>query len=320
MSSYQQLTQCQRYQIKALLKSGQNQTEIAKIIGVHKSTISRELKRNRGQRGYRPKQAEGKALSRRSWDRRRIKAETWAWVEEKIRKDWSPEQVMLWMKTSRETSVSHEWIYHYIYADKRTGGDLYKHLRGQKKRRKRYGSNDRRGKIPNQVSIERRSAIVDQRKRLGDWEADTVIGQKSRYALVTMVDRKSRFTLIKKIDRRTAAVTKRAIIEMLKPYKLKTRTITFDNGREFTAHQDMARELDAEMYFAHPYASWERGTNENTNGLLRQYFPKGSDFSKITNEQVRCAEKRLNTRPRKCLGARTPEMVFFNLCGVALVT
>jgi len=119
MSSYKQLTQCQRYQIKALLKSGQNQTEIAQAIGVHKSTISRELKRNRGQRGYRPKQAEGKALSRRSWDRRRIKAETWAWVEKKIREDWSPEQVMLWMKTSRETSVSHEWIYHYIYADKR---------------------------------------------------------------------------------------------------------------------------------------------------------------------------------------------------------
>jgi len=320
MSSYKQLTQCQRYQIKALLKSGQNQTEIAQAIGVHKSTISRELKRNRGQRGYRPKQAEGKALSRRSWDRRRIKAETWAWVEKKIREDWSPEQVMLWMKTSRETSVSHEWIYHYIYADKRGGGDLHKHLRGQKKRRKRYGSHDRRGKIPNRVSIEQRSAIVDQRKRLGDWEADTVIGQKSRYALVTLVDRKSRFTLIKKINHRTAAVTKRAIIEMLKPYKLKTRTITFDNGREFTAHQDMARELDAEMYFAHPYASWERGTNENTNGLLRQYFPKGSDFSKITDGQVKSAEKRLNTRPRKCLGARTPEMVFFNLRVVALVT
>jgi IS30 family transposase len=320
MRSYQQLTQSQRYQIKALLKSGQNQTEIAKIIGVHKSTISREVKRNRGQRGYRPKQAEGKALSRRSWDRRRIKAETWVRVEEKIREDWSPEQVMLWMKINRETSVSHEWIYHYIYADKRAGGDLHQHLRGQKKRRKRYGSNDRRGKIPKRVSIEQRSAIVDQRKRLGDWEADTVIGQKSRYALVTLVDRKSRFTLIKKIEHRTAAVTKRAIIEMLKPYKLKTRTITFDNGREFTAHQDMARELDAEMYFAHPYASWERGTNENTNGLLRQYFPKGSDFSKITDGQVKSAEKRLNTRPRKCLGARTPEMVFFNLSAVALVT
>ena len=320
VKTYKQLTQCQRYQIKALMKSGENQTKIAQIIGVNKSTISRELKRNRGQRGYRPKQAQGKAKSRRSWDRRRIKAETWGWVEDKIREDWSPEQIKLWMETYEEISVSHEWIYHYIYADKRTGGDLHKHLRGQKKRRKRYGSYDRRGQIPNRVSIEQRPAIVEQRKRMGDWEADTVIGQKSRYALVTLVDRKSRFTLIRKINHRTAAATKRAIIQMLKPYKLKTLTITFDNGKEFTAHQDMARELDAEAYFAHPYASWERGTNENTNGLLRQYFPKGSDFSKITDAQVTFAQNRLNTRPRKCLGARTPEMVFFNLSVVALVT
>ncbi len=183
MNSYKQLTRCQRYQIKALLKSEHKQTEIAKIIGVHKSTISRELKRNRGQRGYRPKQAQDKAMSRRNWDRRRIEPQTWAWVEEKIREDWSPEQIKLRMERNAETSVSHEWIYHYIYADKRAGGDLHKHLRGQKKHRKRYGSNDRRGKIPNRVSIEQRPAIVEQRKRLGDWEADTVIGQKSRYAL-----------------------------------------------------------------------------------------------------------------------------------------
>ncbi len=234
-------------------------------------------------------------------------------MEDKIQEDWSPEQIKLWMERNEETRVSHEWIYQYIYADKRAGGDLHKHLRCQKKRRKRYGSYDRRGQIPDRVSIEERPAIVEQRKRIGDWEADTVIGRKSRYALVTLVDRKSRFTLIRKIEHRTAAETKRAIIQMLQPYKLKTLTITFDNGREFAAHQDMARELKADMYFAHPYSSWERGTNENTNGLLRQYFPKGSDFSKITDGQVEFAENRLNTRPRKCLGARTPEMVFFNL-------
>ncbi len=313
MNTYKQLTQNQRYQIKALLKSGEKQTKIAKIIGVHKSTISRELQRNRGQRGYRPKQAQEKAMKRRRWERSRITAATWAWVEDKIQEDWSPEQIKLWMERNEETRVSHEWIYQYIYADKRAGGDLHKHLRCQKKRRKRYGSYDRRGQIPDRVSIEQRPAIVEQRKRLGDWEADTVIGQKSRYALVTLVDRKSRFTLIRKIEHRTAAETKRAIIQMLQPYKLKTLTITFDNGKEFTAHQDIARELKADMYFAHPYSSWERGTNENTNGLLRQYFPKGSDFSKITDGQVEFAENRLNTRPRKCLGARTPEMVFFNL-------
>lgn len=318
--SYNQLTQCQRYQIYALLKSDHNQTEIAQTIGVHKSTISRELKRNRGHRGYRPKQAHRKAASRRKWDRSRIPLQTWGWIEEKIRQDWSPEQIMLWMKKYQEISVSHEWIYQYIYADKRAGGDLHKHLRCQKKRRKRYGRHDRRGNLVDQVSIEQRPSIVDERSRLGDWEADTVIGKKSPYALVTLVDRKSRFALVKKINHRTEEATRDAVIQMLKPYHLKTLTITCDNGREFAGHKAIAEELGADVYFAHPYSSWERGTNENTNGLLRQYFPKGSDFSKITDKEVLFAQKRLNQRPRKCLNIMTPEMVFYKLSDVALET
>jgi len=318
--NYNQLTQFQRYQIEALLKSEHNQTEIAQTIGVHKSTISRELKRNRGQRGYRPKQAHRKAVNRRSWDRNRIPAQTWGWVEEKIRQDWSPEQITLWMKKYREISVSHEWIYQYIYTDKRCGGDLHKHLRCQKKRRKRYGSNDRRGNLVDRVSIEQRPEVVNERNRLGDWEADTVIGKKSPYALVTLVERKSRFTLVKKINRRTGEATRDAIVHMLKPYCPKTLTITCDNGKEFAEHKEIAKTLNAEVYFAHPYASWERGTNENTNGLLRQYFSKGSDFSKITDEKVQFAQKRLNRRPRKCLNIMTPEMVFFEFSDVALVT
>ena len=318
--SYTQLTQCQRYQIHALLKSSPNQTGIAEIIGVHKSTISRELKRNQGQRGYRPKQAHRKAINRRKRNRRCIQPWTWSWIEEKICQDWSPEQISLWMRKYESVSVSHEWIYQYIYADKRTGGELHKHLRCQKKRRKRYGSNERRGKIANRVSIEQRPAIVDERKRLGDWEADTMIGKKSPYALVTLVERKSRFTLLRKIDQRTAAAAKMAIIQMLKPYKTKILTITCDNGKEFADHQEFAKELDAGVYFAHAYSSWERGSNENSNGLSRQYFPKGSDFSKITDDKVQFAEKRLNSRPRKCLDIRTPEMVFFEVSDVALVT
>jgi len=318
--SYNQLPQEQRYQIYALLKIGHNQTEIARVICVHKSTISRERRRNRGQRGYRPKQAHDKALSRRTRDHRRIQSQTWDWIEEKIRQEWSPEQISLWMKKHKETHVSHEWIYQYVYADKRTGGDLHKHLRCQKKKRKRYGSKERRGKIINQVSIDQRPAIVDGRKRLGDWEADTMIGKKSPYALVTLVERKSRFTLLKKINRRTAAATKEAMIQMLKPYPLRTLTITCDNGREFADHQEIAEELNTDVYFAHPYASWERATNENTNGLARQYFPKGSDFSKITDDQVKFAESRLNSRPRKCLDINTPEMIFFKLSDVALET
>jgi len=318
--SYNQLTQCQRYQIHALLKSDHNQTEIAETIGVHKSTISREVRRNRGQRGYRPKQAHYKSIKRRSWDRRRIKPQAWTWIEEKIRQDWSPEQITLWMKKYRKVSVSHEWIYQYIYVDKRAGGELHKHLRCQKKRRKRYGSTDRRGNLVDRVSIEQRPTDVEERKRLGDWEADTVIGKKSPYALVTLVERKSRFTLVKKINRRTGEATRDAIVHMLKPFKAKTLTITCDNGKEFANHQGFAKELETDVYFAHAYASWERGTNENTNGLLRQYFPKGSDFSKITDEKVQFAQKRLNRRPRKCLNIMTPEMVFFELSNVALVT
>ncbi|MBS3752370.1 MAG: IS30 family transposase [Anaerolineales bacterium] len=318
--TYKQLTQCQRYQIKVLLKSGKTQTEIAEAIGVHKSTISRELKRNKGKRGYRPKQAHRKATSRRKQNQKRIQPQTWSWIEEKIREDWSPEQITLWMNEHRDDSVSHEWIYLYIYADKRAGGKLHKHLRCQKKRRKRYGSNDRRGKIPDRVSIEERPAVVEERKRLGDWEADTMLGKKNSYALVTLVERKSRFTLLKKIDNRTAEAAKNAIVQMLKPYPTKTLTITCDNGKEFADHQEIAEELDTDVYFAHAYASWERGTNENTNGLVRQYFPKGSDFSKITDEDTQFAKNRLNTRPRKCLDIMTPEMVFFKSSAVAVGT
>ncbi len=167
---------------------------------------------------------------------------------------------------------------------------------------------------------EQRPAIVEERKRLGDWEADTMIGKKSPYALVTLIERKLRFTWLKKINRRTAAAAKEAMIQILKLYPLRTLTITCDNGREFAGHQEIAEELNTEVYFVYPFSSWERATNENTNGLTRQYFPKGSDFSKITDEKVQFAEKRLNTRPRKCLDISTPEMVFFKLSNVALVT
>ena len=309
--SYTQLTQEQRYQINAMLKIGHSQTEIAAVLGVHKSTISRELRRNRGKRGYRPQQAHGFAQQRRrKIIPNRIPTETWTRVEEKLRQDWSPEQVSGWLKKNTETAVSHEWIYQYIYLDKRAGGDLHKHLRCQKKRRKRVGDYDRRGKIPNQVSIEERPEIVEKRERIGDWEADTIIGAGKRGAIVTLVDRKSRFTLLKQVARRTAAAVEDAILDLLKPYQAATNTITFDNGKEFANHQAIAQKLQADMFFAHPYASWERGTNENTNGLIRQYFPKGSDFSSITDDKISFVKERLNTRPRKCLDFQAPAMVF----------
>ena len=312
--NYAQLTQEQRYQLYALLKTEQSQTEIAMVIGVHKSTISREITRNRGQRGYRPKQAQGFRDERRQQAvQKRITVETWAKVDEKVREDWSPEQISGWLKKDTTVRVSPEWIYRHIYMDKRSGGDLHMHLRCQKKRRKRVGNYDRRGKIPNQVSIDDRPDIVEKRERLGDWEADTIIGAGQQGAMVTLVDRKSRFTLLKQVDRRTAAAVEDAILDLLRPYPGVTHTITFDNGKEFSNHQVIAEILQADMFFAHPYSSWERGTNENTNGLIRQYFPKGSDFSSITDEQVFFVKERLNDRPRKCLDFQAPSVVFSQL-------
>jgi IS30 family transposase len=318
---YTQLTQDQRYQIYALLKTEHSQTKIAAVVGVDKSTISREVRRNCGKRGYRPKQAHRFSLNRRrNTVTKRIPAETWARIDEKLRQDWSPEQVSGWLKKNTDAEVSHEWIYQHIYMDKRSGGDLYKHLRCQKKRRKRVGDYDRRGKIPNQVSIEQRPEIVEKRERIGDWEGDTIISAGRQGAIVTLVERKSRFTLLKQVANRTAAVVEEAILDLLGPYQTATHTITFDNGKEFTNHQSIAEILHSKVYFAHPYASWERGTNENTNGLIRQYFPKGSDFSSITPDHISFVKERLNDRPRKCLDFQTPHMVFSLLSPVALET
>ena len=312
--SYTQLTQEQRYQISAMLKTEHSQIKIAAEIGVNKSTVSRELRRNRGKRGYRPKQAHRFAEQRRrKAAHNRISTKIWTQIDEKLRQDWSPEQVSGWLHKNTDTAVSHEWIYQYIYADKRTGGDLHKHLRCQKKRRKRAGNYDRRGKIPNQVSIEERPEIVEKRERLGDWEADTIIGAGKQGAIVTLVERKSRLTLLKQVTRRTAAAVEDAILDLLRPYQASTHTITFDNGKEFTNHQTIAQILQANVFFAHPYSSWERGTNENTNGLIRQYFPKGSDFSSITDDQISFVKERLNGRPRKCLDFQPPSMVFSQL-------
>ncbi len=311
---YTQLTQVQRYQIYALMKAGLNQTQIANIVGVHKSTISRELRRNHGQRGYRPKQAHQRCVQRRLCKARtRVEQATWHLIEHLLREQWSPEQISLWLHKQADISVSHEWIYQYVLADKQAGGSLYQHLRCQKQRRKRYGTYSRRGCIPNAVSIEQRPAIVDTRRRFGDWELDTVIGKNHRQALVTLVERKSKLTLIAKVTHKTADAVSRAIIRLLKPLSSWVHTLTADNGREFSQHQKIAQALNAKFYFAHPFASWERGLNENTNGLIRQYFPKKHDFTTITQQQIKQVMDKLNNRPRKSLGIKTPNQVFFGI-------
>ncbi len=315
MRHYYQLTEGQRYQIEALMKAGKTQKEIADILGVLPATISRELKRNKGQRGYRPKQAQNKALKRRkkATKAKKMTAGVIALIEDKLRLEWSPEQISGWLAQEQAIFISHERIYQHVWSDKRQGGTLYQHLRqGHKKRKKRYGSKDRRGQMRNRVSIDERPAVVTEKTRLGDWEIDTVIGKNHQGALVTIVDRVSKFTLIKKVESKEANVVTEATLALLKPYQEKTLTITADNGREFAGHEQLAEQLEATVYFAHPYHSWERGLNENTNGLIRQYFTKGSRFENITDEDVERVMNRLNHRPRKTLNYRTPHDVFFN--------
>jgi transposase, IS30 family len=310
--NYTHLTRDERYQIAILLKAGHKQSDIARVMNRHPSTISRELGRNRGQRGYRPKQAHefSRARMRAGENGRRVCSDTWAFAEAKLAELWSPEQIAGYLKTTGEPGISHETIYQRIYADRRAGGMLHRALRCQKVRRKRYGGRDRRGTIPNQVSIEQRPAIVDNRKRFGDWEADLVIGAGHQQALVTLNERMSRYALFAHVPAKTAEVVSDAMISLLTPFAACVHTLTTDNGKEFAGHERIARTLDADFFFAHPYASWERGANENMNGLIRQFFPKKLRFDSITPHQVAFAMLRLNHRPRKCLGFRTPHEVF----------
>ena len=322
MKRYSQLTLEQRYGIYTLLKTGQTQKKVAEIIGVHKSTVCRELKRNRGERGYRHKQAHTFAEDRKkSKVRFRIDGSTWAYVEQLICKEWSPEQISGWMKKNLNISISHEWIYQYILKDKLAAGSLHLHLRCKQKGKKRYGSNDRRGNLKNRISIDERPPIVDDRSRVGDWEADTIIGKAHKQAIVSMTERKSGLALIYKVDRRTKENTEGAINRLLGYISDQVLTITSDNGKEFANHEQIAERLKCDFYFAHPYSSYERGTNENTNGLIRQYFPKNRDFRTITDNEIIHAMKRLNNRPRKRLGYKTPNEVFFGMeLTVALTT
>lgn len=271
-----QLTQAKRYQIAAFLPVEKMQKKIAATVGVSPSTLSRELQRNGGRENYDPDRAQQRATGLRQAAQKRIKMtfKVIHWIESKIRLEWSPEQIANKMFSALGVTISHERIYQHIWQDKRRGGTLYKHLRQSGKKRKKQGSKD-------------------------------------KGALVTIVDRKSLFTFIAKVDSKHADGVTAATIELLKPYKDKLFTITADNGKEFAGHEKIAQQLDLKVYFAHPYSSWERGANENTNGLIRQYFPKGSSFEEITEDEVKKVMHRLNHRPRKTLNYKTPFEVFF---------
>ena len=312
MNQYKHLTQEQRYHIYQCLKQGMTQSFIADNIGVNKSTISRELARNTGKRSYRYKQAQMFARYRQSVPKyQKWNNDIQRQVNRKLCLQWSPEQISGWLKIKQNISISHERIYQYILQDKKSGGSLWTHLRhANKKRKKRYGKADRRGIIPNKVMIVERPSVVDEKTRIGDFELDTIIGKGHKDAVVTIVDRKSKLLLAKPVKRRTAALVSEAIIQLLKPYINHTHTLTPDNGKEFSYHQHIAKQLNTKVYFANPYSSWERGLNEHTNGLLRQYLPKQMPFDNLEEEQVNKAVALLNNRPRKSLNYQTPKMVF----------
>ena len=314
--NYSQLTTGERNQFYALRKSKIPMTEIANLLGRSRTTLYNELARNTGGCGYRPKQAQQFAEQRRAEKVQPLKMtqEVIVYIEGKLRLQWSPEQIANVMGTDPNcpgVAVSHETIYRYVWGNKRADGTLYTHLRhGLKKRRKRRGSKDSRGKIRNRVDIDQRPAVVETRERLGDWEADLVCGTGASGYLVTLVERVSRRVLIGYTKTKFADQVTGEILRLLKNEIVET--ITFDNGKEFACHEHIATELDCECFFAKPYHSWERGANENTNGLIRQYFPKKMSFAKITADQIAFVQNRLNTRPRKCLDFKPPDVVYFS--------
>jgi transposase, IS30 family len=314
MIKFNQLTPEQRYKIDALINSSNplNQKQIAEQIGVSEATISRELKRNsRPRAGYQGKNAQELSEKRRFKKPFKITAELEKQVRAKLEEEWSPEQIVGRMaldKTSDdELSISHETIYKYVYRKQKKGDKLYVKLRRKrKKRRKRLKKDDNRGKIPNKVMIDQRPQIVNDKERIGDWEADTIIGSEHQSAMLTLVERKSKFTLIFPLHAKTAQEVEDKITIAFETVNVPIWTITFDNGKEFTNHENIAKKLNCQTYFAFPYHSWERGINENTNSLIRQYIPKKQCFKEIEPDFIKNVQNKLNNRPRKTLNYLTP--------------
>ena len=328
---YTHLTPDDRCQIEVLLRRGDSKCAIGRLLGRPVSTIRREIARNAGLRGYRKLQAQVASSARRSAASTRNKKmtpEVIATVEAKLLDgQWSPEQISGWMRRqerqetpegsssnhpgSNHPWVSHERIYQHVWQDKKAGGTLWRNLRHNgKKYNKRKGLTSGRGCIPNRIDISQRPAIVEAKARIGDWEIDTVIGAGHKGALVTAVDRMSKYVVIEAVTNKTAEAVTAALVRRLKALRTKVLTITADNGREFAGHQQIAKALNAAFYFARPYHSWERGLNEHTNGLLRQYFPKNQCLDGVSKAQVDRAAHMLNSRPRKILGYKTPQEVF----------
>lgn len=314
--SYRQITSEERYMISRLRQQGFNQSEIAYIVGRHRSTISRELRRNSSAFDgcYRPFVASHRARARRSRSRRntRFSVKQWQQVFRLLRQQWSPEQIAGRLRLCNDFTISHETIYSRIWRDKAAGGELWQHLRcATKLRRKRRNSYDSRGRLAGKRHISERPAIVERRTRTGDWEVDTVVGVGARDCVATLVERRTGFTMLGKLANRTSHGMTRRLSWLIRRRPDRFRTVTADNGTEFHDYRAVEKNTGVTFYFATPYHSWERGTNENLNGLLRQYLPKRSSLADLSQEQCDAIADRLNSRPRKRLGYRTPQECFY---------
>lgn len=321
MTSFTHLTLEDRYTIHALLRNSFSLASIAEQLNRSTSTISREIRRDAMTRlTYNPSQADRHQRMIRPPSPNRKSEEIWQIVDKRLSEEqWSPEEISGFLKNNTDHRISHEAIYLHIYQDKLNKGILYTNLRqGHRKRRRRKNTKDMRGQIKHRISITDRPPIVEEKIRLGDLEMDTVIGLQGGPVLVTIVDRVSKYTLIGLAASKEASHVGASIYNLLKEHKNVIKTLTYDNGKEFAYHHILNKLLEVESYFAHPYSSWERGLNENTNGLIRQYFPKKTDFSLLTHEQVLHVQNLLNSRPRKTLEFRTPNDIFFQQDSVAL--
>lgn len=305
--TYRRVTNEDRVRIKDGLDAGLSKTQIADKLGFHKSTIGREIRRNKGKRGYRPKQAQRKAVERESSKHGPYKMNPVIMTQiiERLEAKWSPEQISNRLRLEGDDSVSTETIYKFIDEDRKQGGELWRHLRRSGKvRKRRFPSEDRRGKIQNTRPLSKRPKSANNRRNVGHWERDLMVGKNHKSAVLVVTDRKTRFNKLRKLDGKHA---KRITVETAKALKgLPVKTMSNDRGQEFSDHQGYEKKTKVKVYFCDPYSSYQRGTNENRIGVLRQYLPKKTDFTNLTNQQLEKIEFEINSRPMKCLDWMTP--------------